>query len=46
MDDGEFDHGGGSGSGGSTAAVAAMAGAAVDIDWWQKWRAKRTLMVA
>ncbi len=46
VDDGEFDHRGGSGGGGGPVAAAAVAGAAVDKDWRQKRPATRALMVA
>jgi hypothetical protein len=47
MDDGEFDHGGGScsGSGGNPVAAAAAALAAVDNDWQQKQPATRASTV-
>jgi hypothetical protein len=46
MDDGEFDHGGGSGGSGSQAAVAVAAVAALDNDWRQKRPATRASTVA
>ncbi len=45
VDDGEFDHRGGSGGGGGPAAAAAAVGAAVDKDWRQKRPATRASMV-
>jgi hypothetical protein len=44
MDDGKFDHGGGSRSSGGPAAVAVVA--AMDNDWRQKRPAMRVSMVA
>jgi hypothetical protein len=41
MDEGEFEHGVG-----GPAAVSAVAVAAMDDDWRQKWPAKRALTVA
>ncbi len=48
MDDGEFDHGGGSGGNGGPAAAAAAAVAAMAMDniWWQKLPATRASSVA
>ncbi len=46
MDDGEFDHAGGSGGGGGPAAAAAVAVAAMDNKWRQKQPATRALTVA
>jgi hypothetical protein len=46
VDDGEFNHCGGSGGGGGPAALAVAAGAAVDNDWRQKWPATRASTVA
>ncbi len=46
VDNGEFDHCGGSGGGGGPAAAAAATGAAVDNDWRQKWPETRALTVA
>ncbi len=46
IDDGEFDHNGGSGGSGGPAAAAASAVAAVNNDWWQKQPATRVSMVA
>ncbi len=48
MDDGEFDHGGGSGGNGGLAAVAsaAVAAMAMEDNWWQKLPATRVSSVA
>jgi hypothetical protein len=46
IDNGEFDHDGGSGGSGGPAAAAAAAVAAMDNDWWQKRPATRALTVA
>jgi hypothetical protein len=46
VDDGEFNHGGGSGSSGGPVAAAVAAGAVLDNEWQQKWLATRALMVA
>jgi hypothetical protein len=48
INDGEFDHDGGSGGGGSgsPAAAAASVVAAVDKNWWQKRPATRASTVA
>jgi hypothetical protein len=46
MDNGEFNHGGGSGSSGRLVAAAAVAGVAVDNDWQQKRPTMKALMVA
>ncbi len=46
MDDGKFDHGGGSGGSGGSVAAAVAAVAALDDDWRQKRPATRALTVA
>ncbi len=46
MNDGKFDHGGGSGGSGGPAAAAVAAVAAMDDDWRQKRPATRALTVA
>jgi hypothetical protein len=46
MDNGKFDHWGGSGGNGRPGAAAAVAVAAMDNDWRQKQPATRALMVA
>ncbi len=45
MDDGKFDHGGGSGGSGSPVAAAAAAVEAMDNNWQQKRPAARVPMV-
>ncbi len=46
MDDGKFEHGGGSGGDGGSVAVAGVAVVALDNDWRQKRPATRALTVA
>jgi hypothetical protein len=46
MDDGEFDHSGGSGGSGGSAAMAAVAVAVMDNVWWQKRPATQASTVA
>jgi hypothetical protein len=46
MDDGKFDHTGGSGGSGGPAAAAVVAVVAMDNDWRQKRPAMRASMVA